>query len=79
MEQVTYHNSYGKVLKNGWVQVDPPCAQTGVKSSLGTFKSVNINYRFISIIAYCNILLELNTSDPDLLIKVTFAPTLVIV
>ena len=29
-------NSYGKVPKNEWVQVDPPCAQTGVKSSLGT-------------------------------------------
>ena len=25
-----------KVLKNGWVQVDPPCVQTVVKSSLGT-------------------------------------------
>ena len=31
-----YRNSYGKVPKNEWVQVDPPCAQTGVKSSLGT-------------------------------------------
>ena len=42
MEQVSYRNSCGKVLKNGWVQVDPPCAQTGVKSSLGTFKGVNL-------------------------------------
>ena len=39
MVQVSYRNSYGKVLKNGWVQVDPTCAQTGVKSSLGSFKS----------------------------------------
>ena len=36
MVQVSYPNSYGKVPKNEWVQVDPPCAQTGVKSSLGT-------------------------------------------
>ena len=28
-------NSYGKVLGNEWVQ-PPPCAKTGVKSSLGT-------------------------------------------
>ena len=34
MVQLLYRNSYGKVLKNEWVQVDPPCAQTGVKSSL---------------------------------------------
>ena len=34
-------NFLWKVLKNGWVQVDPPCAQTGVKSSLGTL-SVSI-------------------------------------
>ena len=27
MVQVSYGTSYGKVLKNGWVQVDPPCAQ----------------------------------------------------
>ena len=33
MVHVSYRNFYGK---NGWVQVDPPCAQTGVKSSLGT-------------------------------------------
>ena len=27
---------YGKVLKNEWVHLDlPPCAKTGVKSSLG--------------------------------------------
>ena len=25
-----------KVLKNEWIQMDPPCAQTGLKSSLGT-------------------------------------------
>ena len=36
MVQVSYRNSYEKVPKNEWVQVDPPCAQTGVKSSLGT-------------------------------------------
>ena len=37
MVLVSYRNSYGKVLKNEWVQVGPPpCAQTGVKSSLGT-------------------------------------------
>ena len=34
---VSYQNSYGKALKNEWVQVDPPCAQTRVKSSLGTY------------------------------------------
>ena len=34
MVQVPYRNSYEKVLKRG---VDPPCAQTGVKSSLGTY------------------------------------------
>ena len=33
---ISYRNSYGKVPKNKWVQVDPPCAETGVKSSLGT-------------------------------------------
>ena len=32
MVQVSYQNSYGKVLKNGWVQVDLPCAQIGEKS-----------------------------------------------
>ena len=37
MVHVSYRNSYGKVLKNGWVQVDLPCAQKGVKSCLGTF------------------------------------------
>ena len=33
-----FQNSCKKVLKNEWVHVDPPpsCAQTGVKSSLGT-------------------------------------------
>ena len=31
MVQVSYGNAYGNVLKNGWVLVDPPCAQTGVK------------------------------------------------
>ena len=36
MVQVSYRNANGKVLKNGWVQVDPPCAPTGVKSGLGT-------------------------------------------
>ena len=37
MVQVLYRNSYEKALKNEWVQVDPlPCAQTGMKSSLGT-------------------------------------------
>ena len=36
MVQVSYRNSYGKVPKNEWVQVDPPYAQMGVKSSLGT-------------------------------------------
>ena len=37
MVQVSYQNSYGKTLKNVWVQVaPPPCAQTEVKSSLGT-------------------------------------------
>ena len=38
MVQVSYQNSYRKVPKNGWVQVDPHCAQTGVKSSLSTYK-----------------------------------------
>ena len=33
MVHVSYQNSYGKVLKNGWVQVDSPCAQMGMKSS----------------------------------------------
>ena len=32
MVQILYRNSYGKVLKSGWVQVDPHCAQTAVKS-----------------------------------------------
>ena len=37
MVQVLYRNSYGKVLKDEWVQVAPlPCAQTGAKSSLVT-------------------------------------------
>ena len=40
MVQVSYQNSYEKLLKNGWVQVDTP-AHMGVKSNLGTF-SVNI-------------------------------------
>ena len=25
-------------ISNGWVQVDLPCAQTGLQSSLGAFK-----------------------------------------
>ena len=39
--QVSYRNSYGKVLKNGWAQVAPRCALTGVKSSLGTLSVKN--------------------------------------
>ena len=38
MVLVSYRNSHAKVLNNGFVQVDPPCAQTGVKSDLCTFK-----------------------------------------
>ena len=29
MVQVSYQNSYGKVLKNGWVQVDPSLYTNG--------------------------------------------------
>ena len=32
---VSFVPKFLQVFKNGWVQVDPPCAQTGVKSSLG--------------------------------------------
>ena len=42
MVQVSYRNSYRKVLKNEWVQVDPSprfFAQTGVKSS---FKHLSV-------------------------------------
>ena len=35
MVQVSYRNSYRKVLQNGWVKVDPLGAQTGVKGPLG--------------------------------------------
>ena len=55
MVQVSYRNSNGKVPKNEWVQVEPPCAQTEVKSSLGTFKVImNNTHKTILILIVTN-------------------------
>ena len=50
MVQVSYQNPKGKVLKNGLVQVDPHCAQTGVKFSLST----NVLSHTIVLSLLCN-------------------------
>ena len=50
MVQVSYWNSYGKVLKNDWMQVDPLVHKWEWKSSLG-IKSVNNNPQRIRPIA----------------------------
>ena len=52
MLQISYRNSYGKVLKNEWVQVDAPCAQTGVKSTLCTYVLTIMKYKQRALLHY---------------------------
>ena len=54
--QVSYRNSYRKVLKNGWVQVDPsPFCTNGSKNSLCT-NVLNwiLNVEFVEYIRRCD-------------------------